>query len=148
MNIGAPWIKLNSGELCFRAKDDAYGNFSMTSNGTIITLKLEYISGFVTCTKQNCPYGSHWACQKGSGIATIVTNATNQVIFPQNYQNTAYLLPGYHANSSKLVFNPLSPPLRVTAGDEYRVWYHEDFKNGPEADNDGHTCIDVYALYV
>lgn len=120
----------------------------MTSDGTVITLKLVYVSGFVTCNKNAHPYGSHWACQKGSKIATIVTTATNDVIFPQNYERKAYSLPGYHANSSELVFNRLSPPLRVTAGDEYRVWYHEDFKEGEEQDNDGHTCIDVYALYM
>ncbi|KAL9975389.1 hypothetical protein ACROYT_G012545 [Oculina patagonica] len=145
---GAPWIKLNNGEVCFGAKDDAYGNFTMTTNGILSTLKLVYISGFVTCNNVTWPYGSHWACKKGPNIATIVTNMNDQVIFPQNYKNVEYLLPGYHANSSELVFNLLSPPLRVAAGDEYRVWYHEDFKNGTELDNDGHTCIDVYALYM
>lgn len=107
-----------------------------------------YISGFVTCNNRDHPYGSHWACKKGSRIGTIVTNATNEVIFPQNYQNKAYWLPGYHENSSELVFNGLSPPVRVAAGDEYRIWYHEDFMDRGERDNDGHTCVDVYALYM
>lgn len=111
-------------------------------------MKLVYISGFVTCNFKIHPYGSHWACSKGPKIGTIVTNAKNEVIFPQNYQNKAYYLPGYHANSSELVFNGLSPPLRVAAGDEYRIWYNGDFVDGTEDDNDGHTCLDVYALYI
>ena len=69
------------------------------------------------------------------------------MIFPQNYRNKVYYLPGYHGNSTELVFDELSPPLRVAAGDEYRIWYHEDFVNRQEDDNDGHTCTDVYARY-
>jgi len=46
-----------------------------------------------------------------------------------------------------MVFNELSPPLRVAAGDEYRIWFHEDFVDFTEANNDGHTCSDVYARY-
>ncbi|KAJ7374860.1 hypothetical protein OS493_005213 [Desmophyllum pertusum] len=145
---GAPWIKLNKNEVCFGAKDDSYGNFTMTSTGNILTLKLVYISGFVTCNNKTWPYGSHWACRKGSSIATLVTNAVNRVIFPHDYQNMTYLLPGYHDNSSELIFKLLSPPLRVAAGDEYRIWYNEDLVNGLEVDNDGHTCVDVYALYI
>lgn len=146
--IGAPWIKLNQDEVCFGAKNDSYGNFTITSDGTIIALKLVYISGFVTCNKVNQPYGSHWACQKGSKIAIIVTNTKKEVMFPQNYQNQAYVLPGYHENSSELVFSRLSPPLalRVAAGEEYWVWYHEDFMDKSEYNNGGHTCVDVYAL--
>lgn len=133
--------------VCFGAKNDSYGKFTIMSNGIVMTMKLVYISGFVTCSSNNVPYGSHWACKKGSKLATIVTNAKNVVIFPQNYQNRAYVLPGYHENSSELVFKELSPPLRVAAGDEYRIWYQEDFVDGEVYNNDGHTCIDVYARY-
>lgn len=111
-----------------------------------MALKLVYIKGFVTCNSDNVPYGSHWACKEGSKIATIVTNARNEVIFPRSYQNRAYILPGYQENSSELVFNRLAPPLRVAAGEEYKIWYHEDFVDGEEFNNDGQTCVDVYAL--
>jgi len=113
-----------------------------------MALKLEYISGFVTCNNRNVPYGSHWGCKKGSNIATIMTNANDQVIFPHNYEKKVYILPGYHENSSELVFYGHNPPVIVTAGDEYRIWYHEDFVDGPEHNNDGRTCVNVYALLV
>ena len=112
-----------------------------------MTIKLVYISGFVTCNKKKLPFGSHWACTNVSKIATIVTNAKNEVIFPQNYKKRSYVLPGYHGNSPELVLNELSPPLRVAAGDEYRIWYQGDFLDLLEADNDGHTCTDVYARH-
>ena len=69
------------------------------------------------------------------------------MIFPQNYQNRTYDLPGYYVNLTELVFNELSPPLRVAVGDEYRIWFHDDFVNKKEYNNDGHTCADVYARY-
>ena len=145
--LASPWIKLNEDKVCFGAMSNAYGNFTIQSNGTLITMKLVYLSGFVTCNKYNFPYGSHWACKKDLHLATIITNANNRVILPHDYQNTSYILEGYHPNSTELVFNRLSPPLSVTAGEEYRIWYHEDFQDGAESDNAGHTCTDVYALY-
>jgi len=145
--IGVTWIKLNKGEVCFGAKNDSYGKFTITSDGNVITMKLVYISGFVTCNIKNVPFGSHWACRKKCTLATIVTNAKTRVIFPQNYQNRTYDLPGYYVNLTELVFNELSPPLRVAVGDEYRIWFHDDFVNKKEYNNDGHTCADVYARY-
>ena len=145
--LGAPWSKLNNDTVCFGAKNASYGRFNITSNGIIMALKLEYISGFVTCNSKNVPYGSHWNCKEGSDIGTIVTNANNTVIFPHNYNNKVYTLPGYHENSSELVFYGHSPPVIVAAGDEYRIWYHEDLvDDGKESNNDGRTCANVYAL--
>lgn len=144
---GSPWIKLNKDVVCFGAKNDAFGNFNVTSHGTILTMRLVYISGFVTCNSRTVPYGSHWACKKGSNIATIVTSAAKNVIFPEDYKNKSYSLVGYHANSSELVFPPRSKPLKVTNGEEYQIWYNEDFVNGEEFNNDGQTCVNVYALY-
>lgn len=144
---GSPWIKLNKDVVCFGAKNDAFGNFIVTSHGTILTMRLVYISGFVTCNNRTVPYGSHWACKKGSRIATIVTSAAKNVIFPEDYKNKSYSLVGYHANSSELVFPPRSKPLKVTNGEEYQIWYNEDFVNGEEFNNDGQTCVNVYALY-
>lgn len=146
-HLATYWIKLNKDEVCFGAKNDSYGNFTIHSNGTLVTLKLVYLSGYVTCNAKYVPHGSHWACKKDSNIATIVTNGKNRVIFPQDYKNASYTLAGYHPNSSELVFNRLSPPLSVRAGEEFRIWYHEDFQDGSESNNAGHTCTDVFALY-
>jgi len=113
-----------------------------------VALKLEYTSGFVTCNIKKHQYGSHWNCKGGSNIGTIVTNANDQVIFPHNYEKRVYILPGYHENSSELVFYGNFPPVIVNAGDEYRIWYHEDFVDGTEENNNGSTCVNVHALFV
>ena len=135
--------------MCFGAKNDSYGNFTIQQSGAILTLKLVYVSGYVTCNRKNVPYGSPWACKDPCNLGTIVTDASIKVIFPHNYNNTSFTLPGYHPNSSELVFHSLLSPLTIAAGEEFRVWYHEDFRNSKSAeiDNAGHTCADVYGLY-
>lgn len=111
-----------------------------------MSLKLVYISGYVSCQSDVDPYGSHWGCRKANELTTLVTNGVNKVIFPQDYKNKSYTLSGYHFNSSDLVFNRLSPPLTVAAGEEFRIWYKQDFDDKRESNNVGHTCADVYVL--
>ena len=36
----------------------------------------------------------------------------------------------------------------VDGGEEFRIWYQEDYRNQKENDNAGSTCTDVYALYI
>ena len=147
--LAAPWFKLNKDNVCFGAKNDSYGNFTIQRSGAILTLKLVYVSGYVTCHRKNFPYGSHWACNDPYKLGTIVTDASNKVIFPHNYDNRSFTLPGYHPNSSELVFHSLFLPLTIAAGQEFRVWYHEDFRNSGslELNNAGRTCADVYGLF-
>ena len=140
-----PWFKMNNESVCFGAKNDSFGSFSVLNYGTILTFKLVYKSGYVTCDTNNLPYGSHWACKKQERIGTIITNAENKVIFPHSYKNTSFMLPSYHRNSSKVIYH-LSPQM-VDGGEEFRIWYHEDYRNQNENDNAGSTCTYVYALY-
>ena len=104
--LASSWIKLNKDVVCFGAKNDSYGNFTIQQGGAITTLKLVYVSGYVTCNTKNAPYGSHWACNSQFKLGTIVTDADNSAVFPHEYKNTSYLLPGYHINSSELVSVP------------------------------------------
>ena len=136
---------MNNESVCFGAKNDSFGSFSVLNYGTILTFKLVYKSGYVTCDTNNLPYGSHWACKKQERIGTIITNAENKVIFPHSYKNTSFMLPSYHRNSSKVIYH-LSPQM-VDGGEEFRIWYHGDYRNQNENDNAGSTCTDVYALY-
>lgn len=143
------WIKLNeNGRVCFGAKNDSYGSFTIPpiGYGYLKALKLVYRSGYVTC-KRTPVLGSHWGCEEDSKIATIVTDKQNKVQFPQDYTRSAYILPGFHKNSSELVFSALFSPLFVREGMEFRIWYGEDHKDGIEADNSGSTCADVYGFY-
>ena len=97
--------------------------------------------------KKTAVLRSHWECEVDSKIGTVVTDKQNKVQFPQDYRRSAYILPGYHKNSTELVFSALFSPLFVPEGMEFRIWYGEDHKNGKEYDNSGKTCTDVYGFY-
>lgn len=79
-------------------------------------------------------------------MTTFVTNQRNEVIFPRYGSTNDYTLPGYHINSSELVFKIMPKPVNVDAGEEFRIWYRQDFLNASEDNNAGHTCTDVYIL--
>ena len=39
-------------------------------------------------------------------------------------------------------------PVSVSAGQELRLWYTEDLRNGPEHDNAGRVCADVFGYFM
>ncbi|XP_068722396.1 uncharacterized protein [Montipora capricornis] len=140
------WIRLNKDEVCFGARDDSYGKFTIPSDGALFRLKLVYRSGYVTNNKNKEPFGSHWGC-KQSRLCTLVTNATNEVIFPQDYKTGSYSLANTHVNSSELLFNSLPSPQRVRANEEFRIWFKADLLGRYENDNSGQTCVEVFGLF-
>ena len=58
-----------------------------------------------------------------------------------------YSLPGYHHNSTELVFPNLVNPLSISSNQEMQIWSEQDWDNCKEEDNSDKTCVDVYAGY-
>lgn len=101
---------------------------------------------------------SSWGCtHQGFGknqLLTVVTHPNRSVLFPVDYLRDnecykyyAYHLEGIDVNSPELVFNRLIPPMSVTEGQEFQIWYGEDLGNCGEGDNTGQICVDVHAWY-
>ena len=85
---------------------------------------------------------------------TIITDANKKAILPPTEDLKAhsdkkdhYSLPGYHHNSTELVFHNLVNPLSVSSNQEMQIWYGQDWMDDGEEDNSGKTCVDVYAWY-
>ena len=116
-----PWLQVNPNRVCFGAKDDSYGAFTVPYDGNVVSLRLVYISGFVSCQYHTMPQGSHWGCAKESKLTTLVTNERNEVIFPRYNDRKIYSLAGYNYNSPELIFKLLSPPLKVFSGYKFRI---------------------------
>ncbi|KAJ7374869.1 hypothetical protein OS493_005222 [Desmophyllum pertusum] len=131
----------------FGARDNTYGSFTMQSGGNVMSFKLVNLRGKISCRTVASRY-DYWACDKGDNLQTFLTNDSNAVILPHWPDITSYQLPGMRSDSPELIFNNLTVPLRVTPGQEFRVWYMEDLKDDSEFDNGGQTCMDIYALYV
>ena len=132
----------------------------MTKHGRVKTVKLIHRSGSVRCN--NVTISSYWGCTwptYGENLMTIITDANKEAILPPAKDLKAlpsgafgnkthyYTLPGYHHNSTELVFRNLVNPLSVSSNQEMQIWYGQDWMDSGEEDNSGKTCVDVYAWY-
>lgn len=143
------WLKVNTREVCFGVRNDSFGSFRMQFSGKITSMRLVHLSGNVTCYSTQPNEYSYWGCKRNDRLRTIITDSRNSRVFPsQTNLPRFYQLHGIKSYSEKLTFSNLTIPLKVGIGQEFRVWYIEDFRNQSESDNNGKTCADVYALYV
>lgn len=144
--------------VCFGAKDDSYGSFTIPTSGNIITFKLKYLNGSVSCYKNNQDVNkSNWGCKRPDlGMGTYITDSTRNRLLPkEEYLNghhcEYYSLPWAKTNSPELLFDNFSDPLRVETNQKFQVWFCEDFldkSDCDESDNgDEKTCAEVYGLY-
>lgn len=145
------WQKINGEEpVCFGARDNLYGSFNLTKSGRVRTMKLIHRSGSVRCN--HLTSASYWACTNkayGGNLMTIITDADKKPVFPptEDLKGESYSLPGYHHNSTELVFRKILNPLSVSNNQEMQIWYGQDWIDSGEYDNSGKTCVDVYAWY-
>ena len=141
------WFKINTEVVCFGAKNDSYGKFSIHKTGKISAFKLAHRSGSVSCQKDD--KGTKWGCNAYNGkICTHMTDASN-VSLVNNLKlgvHGCYQLPGFDHNSPEIELS-LSSPIGVLAGQEFRIWYAEDLYNNQDDDNHGKSCVDVYGFY-
>ena len=118
-------------------------------------MKLIHRSGSVRCGNYILSY---WGCTYsgyGEDLMTIITDANKKAILPPTEDlkghsdniKDHYSLPGYHHNSTELIFHNLVNPLSVSSNQEMQIWYGQDWKDYFEGNNSGKTCVDVYAWY-
>ena len=146
IHSGTGWSKVNFyGPVCFGARNDSYGNFTVQVTGKAINAKLVHVSGSVANSKK---HEGNWG-NPGKKIRTVITTAGNDIILPSNYtSHDAYTLEGYTSTSPELVFPNASQPGLVTRGQEFRIWFVEDLGDYSEQDNSGESCADVFLFYV
>ena len=142
------WFKINTEVVCFGAKDDSYGNFSIHKAGKISAFKLVHRSGSVSCNEKD--KGTKWGCIVYNGeICTHITNTSRVTLinFSTMSRHGCYNLTGFHSDSSEIDLR-LSSPVCVLAGQEFRIWYAEDLYNkNDDYNNHGKSCVDVYGFY-
>ena len=80
---------------------------------------------------------------------TIITNAEGKVILPSagELKYYYYSINGTHHTSPELVYRDLPNPLSVSRDQELQIWYGQDWIDWSEGNNNGTTCVDVYAWY-
>ena len=137
--------------MCFGAKDGEFGGFEIETGGSVNAVKLVHVSDRVTCNV-NAVGDEAWSrfgCYKANKqLLTVITTSNNDILLPESNESM-YTLPGYYADSKEIAFTDISTPLMLSSGQELRIWYGEDLTNdGGEQDNDGISCVDVYAKYI
>ena len=155
-----PWIKLNTDAVCFGAKDSQFGSFKASTGGKLMKIKLVHLYGYVSCLAGASYdyYWSHWGCGYYNVYGGILdytdvslTTAANTILFPPSEIGRSdkwTLIPGYSSRSPELVMSIYNIPVEVTADQELRLWYTQDLRNGPESDNGGRVCADVYGYFM
>ena len=145
--------------VCFGARDDSYGFFRTSKAGNIITFKLTYRSGYVTCDARKSSFHSKWGCLWNhlipNQMATLITDKNRNLLLPKSnflsdyWDCKFYSLPWATTESPQLLFDNLSTPLTVETNQEFQIWYSEDlFKWGYGDNGYEKTCVAVYGLYV
>ena len=65
------------------------------------------------------------------------------------HKSVYYSLPGHTPDSPELLFDNFTTPLPATAGQQFAVWFGEDFDSCGDSDNGWEkTCVDVYGVFV
>ena len=135
--------------MCFGAKDDQFGSFEVKIGGSVKSVKLVHVSGEVACSTFNLLGGSKFGCKSSPELYTFITTSTDDILLPEIDEILpAYTLQGYRPDSTEIVFTTISTPLRLSSGQQLRVWFGEDLRNVSESDNGGLSCVDVYAKYM
>ena len=145
--------------MCFGAKDSQFGSFKVPSGGNIRKIRLVHLYGYVSCLVGPVTYWSPWGCGLLSGtinyVGVTITTADDTVLLPpkqltihSGINNGWSFISGYNSQSPELVLTRFSDDTITVASDqELRLWYSQDLFNGPEHDNGGRVCCDVYAVF-
>ena len=154
------WKQMTTSPVCFGASADSFGRFVTPIAGDLLSFKLIHQSGSVECA---AGWSSRWGCtlpsvSKDHRLGTIITNSQSVRLLPKDdyffvegspCNNHYYGLSGQAADSPELLFDNFSTPLNVSIGEEFRIWFTEDFYKCGYADNGlGKTCVLVFGLFV
>ena len=143
--------------VCFSAVDTS-GTFTSSLNGPVTGVRLEYVSGAVSCNKNSPPERcSHWGCGPLPEISlgTFITSSDHTVLAPNpntvdfiqddRYIDRWYSMENGDPNSDNLRFKAIDTPLFDTQdGTTYLIQYGEALGSLTANDNEGSTCANVY----
>ena len=140
-----PWRKVNSAPVCFGANDNRFGRFEIEVGGVVEAVKLVHLYGLVNCVLKIGK--TKWGCTSHARhIRVFVTDASNSILLPMG-ETKMYTIPGYHSNSTEIVFSGFASPLHISSGYELRLWYDQDLYDSTENNNGGTSCADIFAKY-
>ena len=142
---------MNESPICFGAGKNQSGSFKVPSNGTLASVKLVHVDGYVRCNGGN-PKRSFWGCiQDPTNEVNVEIKAADTVILPskeflvtKSGGKRSLEIPGYNSLSTELVLSAdFSNPPKVTKGQWLRLSLREDSLSFHKEK----SCCDVYARF-
>ena len=147
---------MNESPVCFGAGKNQFGSFSVPSNGTLASVKLVHLDGYVRCNRGNWTR-SFWGCGQNPELdVNVEIKYANTAILPsreflvrERGGKESLRIPGYNSLSPELVLSAnVSHPPNVTQGQWLRLSHREDSSSPLEDyDNGEKSCGDVYARF-
>ena len=142
--------------VCYESKGNKPGKFTFPKSGTVTSLKLQHISGLITCSKGNPKFRSSiWSCSdRKTQLSSVITNQTKTVIYPPNVimapivNNVQFAdQNSFEMKSNELIFK--RPTLKVVGNETVlQIWNTNDLGGDHyDQDNAGTHCVKVFAKY-
>ena len=148
------WTLL-SDHVCYEGLGNAYGSFTFPSDGNLIALKLQHISGLITCSKNNPLFGSSiWTCNSdNTKLSTVITDSEKNIIFPPGVTMNEIVArvefsdpTAYQMGPNELLYK--RPRVAVTKGTSFQIWNTNDLGGDrADLDNAGRHCVKVFGKY-
>ena len=148
------WTLL-SDHACYEGLGSAYASFTFPKNGTLIALKLQHISGLITCSINNPSFGSSkWTCNDDiTKLSTVITDINKNIIFPPNVTLHRYVSgvkfadpTAYQMSPNELLYR--RPKVAVSKGTSFQIWNTNDLGGDVhDLDNAGRHCVKVFGKY-
>ncbi|XP_066920916.1 uncharacterized protein [Clytia hemisphaerica] len=149
------YAKVTVQPICYKPSYRSPALFRLPMTGKISSIKLEHVSGYISCSIRK--EKSYWACgccYHSTSVLTLITDAKDNPQFPvQNYETRVghkeFTVPGFNQMSKFLVLPaPKEDPLYYGRKDEVlKVWFGEDFVSWATTDNSGEHCVHVWVNY-
>ena len=151
--------KRQTSSVCYGAKNDTFGSFSLQHTGYLVELILKHQSGFLSCRVPDVGDKSKWGCYDSTFLNVLITDHRNKIIFPstEKIKNKKFLpalfydyQEGYTQNMDVLVFTTdyVSRPKYWKKGQELRIWNWEDLANLWDHNNNGTHCVQVISTTI
>ena len=148
--------KTQTSDVCYGARNNQFGNFSLKYTGYLTSMILKHKSGFLKCSTDTYA-ASKFGCNNtgqasfNKNLNVLITNDKNEVMFPSAPRVNKFLggkyyeLPGYTGDMDTIVFvtDYVSRPKFMKKGHKLRIWYGEDLENFVEDDNSGRHCVEI-----
>lgn len=148
------WTLIAS-KVCYQGLGSGYGSFTVNKNGMISSLKLQHISGLITCDANDPRFGSSiWSCGiLKDQLTTFVTNDKNHIIFPPGVRLKGIVSRITYSNRSLFEIGEkflwyYGPTIKILRGTELRIWNGNDLASDrSDLNNAGVHCVNVYAQF-